>query len=154
MDSCATNPWHRHLKKWIIMNLLKMWLKNNDASNSSRMWGILSPAMGEGQWVGCEKLYPICSLDPRCPEPFRHRPRAGAAATLQRLHVRCERTSQREGNSCTNWGLRLFLSSLNGDPKIIPLPRRWTLQNWTDDLLFDFIKQQIHQLMLLCSRVW
>lgn len=58
-----------------------------------------------------------------------------------------------EGDSGTHWGLILSLSSLNGNPKIILLPRRWTLQNLTDDLLLDCIKQQIHQLMLLCSRV-
>lgn len=41
------------------MNPLNVWLKN-----PSRMWGTLSLAIGEGQWVDCEKPRPMFSLDP------------------------------------------------------------------------------------------
>lgn len=46
------------------MNPLNVWLKNNGVSNSSRMWGVLSPAIGEGQWVDSEKPRLMFSLDP------------------------------------------------------------------------------------------
>lgn len=101
----------------------------------------------KGRWAVSE----LCSLDPQ--DPSRTLTQGRSCSHCPKGPCPAWKDSLEGGDSCTHWGLILSLNFPNGNPKIILLPRRWTLQNLTDDLLLDCIKQQIHQLMLLCSRV-